>query len=136
MKLNYCKRFGRDVLFLVIFLFLVWSACSSAKKPEGVLTQPQLAALLIDIYLAEARLEVMPVAKDSSVRYFVPFEEKLLKTKGISDSTLKQTYSYYFAHPKELEQVYDAVIDTLMVRDKQIAHGPTPNRKPPIKNPQ
>jgi len=49
---------------------------------------------------------------------------------------LKQTYSYYFAHPKELEQVYDAVIDTLMVRDKQIAHGPTPNRKPPIKNPQ
>jgi hypothetical protein len=121
---------------LLVFLFLAWGACSSSKKPEGVLTQPQLSALLLDIYLAEARLEAMPVAKDSSVRFFIPFEQKLLKAKGISDSTMEQTYAYYLAHPKELEQVYDIVIDTLMVRDQRLAHGPAPGRKPPIKKPQ
>ena len=121
---------------LLVFLFLAWAACSSPKKPEGVLTQPQLSALLLDIYLAEARLEAMPVAKDSSVRFFIPFEQKLLKAKGISDSTMKQTYAYYLAHPKELEQVYDVVIDTLMVRDQRLAHGPVPGKKPPIKKPQ
>jgi hypothetical protein len=121
---------------LLVFLFLVWSACSSPKKPEGVLTQSQLSALFIDIYLAEARLDVMPVAKDSSIRFYIPFEQKLLQAKGISDSTLKKTYSYYLAHPKELEQVYDAVIDTLTLRDQRLAHGSVPARKPPIKKPQ
>src|SRR5690242_413804 len=119
----------------LIFLFLASGACSSPKKPDGVLTQAQLSALFIDIYLAEARLEALPMAKDSSVRYFVPFEERLLKAKGISDSTMKQTYSYYLAHPKELEQVYDAVIDTLVLRDQRLSHGPSP-AKPPLKKPE
>jgi hypothetical protein len=122
---------------LFVFLFLAWSACSSPKKPEGVLSQAQLSALFLDIYLAEARLQNMPVAKDSSIRFFVPFEEKLLKAKGISEATMKQTYSYYLAHPKELEQVYDAIIDTLVLRDQRLAHGPTPlDTKSPIKKPE
>jgi len=116
--------------FLFVFLFLGWVGCSSPKRPEGVLTQAQLSALFLDIYLAEARLQQLPVAKDSSVRFFVPFEEKLLKSKGISDSALRQTYSYYLAHPKELEQVYDALIDTLVLRDQRLAHGPSENQKP------
>ena len=120
---------------LFVFLFLVWAACSSPKRPEGVLTQAQLSALFIDIYLAEARLEVLPMAKDSSVRYFVPFEERLLKSKSISDSILRQTYSYYLSHPKELEQVYDAVIDTLVLREQRLTHGPALN-KPPLKKPE
>jgi len=121
---------------LLIFLFLVWCACSSPKKQEGVLTQPQLSALLIDLYVAEARLETLPVAKDSSVRYFIPFEQKLLTSKGISDSIMNLTYSYYLSHPKELEQVYDVVIDTLMVREKRTAHGPVPRQRPSAKNPE
>jgi len=105
---------------LIGFLFLGWVACSSPKRPEGVLTQLQLSALLIDVYLAEARLDPMPIPKDSSIRFFIPFEQKLLQEKGIPDSTLKMTYSYYLANPKELEQVYDAVIDTLVLRDQRI----------------
>ncbi len=117
----------------IVFLFLGWCACSSEKKSEGVLTQPQLSALLIDIYLAEARLEQMPVPKDSSIRFFIPHEQKMLQAKGIPDSILKKTYSYYLVHPRELEQVYDAVIDTLMLRDKRSRREPVPTMKPPLK---
>ena len=120
---------------LLVFLFLA-CACSSPEKPEGVLTQAQLSALFLDIYLAEARLQALPVTKDSSVRFFIPFEEKLLKAKGISDSTMKQTYSYYLAHPKELEQVYDAVIDTLVLRDQRLAHGLQRIKRPSIEKPK
>jgi len=66
---------------LLVFLFLAWGACSSPKKPEGVLTQPQLSALLLDIYLAEARLEAMPVAKDSSVRFLFHLRKNCLRQK-------------------------------------------------------
>jgi hypothetical protein len=104
---------------LIVFLFFGWGACSAPKRPDGVLTQPQLSALLIEVYLGEARIETVPVPKDSSIRFFIPFEEKLLQAKGIPDSILKKTYSYYLANPKELEQVYDAVIDSLVLRDQR-----------------
>ncbi len=112
---------------LLFFLFLTYcSACSAPERPQGVLTQAQLAALLTDVYLGEARVESVPAPKDSTIRYFIPFEQKLLLAKGIPDSTLKKTYSYYLAHPKELEQVYDAVIDTLVLRDQRIKKFPIP----------
>ncbi|HLZ16669.1 MAG TPA: DUF4296 domain-containing protein [Cyclobacteriaceae bacterium] len=104
----------------IIFLFIGMVSCHPDKKPEGILTQPQLSALLVEIYLAEARVDQVPVTKDSSIRFYLPFEEKLLKRKGITDSLLKKTYTYYLAHPKELEQVYDAVIDTLALREQRI----------------
>jgi hypothetical protein len=113
----------------IVFLFLGIGACQSPKKPEGVLTQPQLASLIVDVYVAEARLDQMPLVKDSAIRFFIPFEEKLLKNKGISDSALKKTYTYYLANPKELEQVYDSVIDTLVLRDQRATNAALPKKK-------
>ena len=104
----------------IIFLFIGTVSCHSDKKPEGVLTQPQLSALLVEIYLAEARVDQVQVTKDSSIRFFLPFEEKLLKSKGVTDAALRETYTYYLSHPKELEQVYEAVIDTLAFREQRI----------------
>jgi hypothetical protein len=116
-----------------IFLFFCWCACSPPKKPKDVLTQEQLCALLVDVYTAEARLDPMPITKDSAIHFFIPYEQKLLQAKGIPDSILKKTYSYYLAHPKEFEQVYDAVIDTLTLHEKQAEHGPPPGKRPPFK---
>ncbi len=126
---------------ILVFLFFVSVCCSKPKRPDDVLTQPQLAALLIDVYLAEARTDNLRVnnmnlVKDSSIRYFLPFEEKLLKSHGLSDSTLKITYTYYLSHPKELEAVYDAIIDTLTLREKRAINAPEPKFVPkkPIKH--
>src|SRR6267154_6412465 len=116
---------------LIVFLFLGIGSCGSPKKPQEVLTQPQLAALLVDIYMAEARLDKLPIAKDSSIRFFVPFEQKMLQAKGIPDSILRKTYSYYLANPKEREQIYDSVIDTLTLREQVLSRGPRPTTKTP-----
>ena len=112
----------------IIFLFIGTVSCHSDKKPEHVLTQPQLSALLVEIYLAEARMDQVQVSKDSSIRFYLPFEEKLLKSKGVTDTILKETYTYYLSHPKELELVYDAVIDTLTLREQRI--GKTMHKRP------
>ena len=114
---------------LIVSLFVGIGACQSPKRPQEVLTQPQLAALLVDIYTAESRLGTLPVAKDSSIRFFIPFEQKILRAKGIPDSILRKTYSYYLANPKELEQVYDSVIDTLALREQMLTSGPRPAGK-------
>jgi hypothetical protein len=108
----------RIVCFFVLIAVII--ACQTKERPKEVLSQTQLSALLVDVYLAEARTEMIPKVKDSSIRYFIPFEQKLLKEKGIPDSVLKITYAYYMANPKELELIYDSVIDTLVVREQRV----------------
>lgn len=112
---------------LIIFLSATIIGCQGTKKPSDVLSQTQLSALLVDIYIAEARADNIPGSKDSTIRYFIPFEQKLLKNKGLSDTVLRKTYAYYLGHPKELEQVYDAVIDTLSLREQRVRRLQEPN---------
>ena len=104
---------------ICISIGFLLAACQTKEKPKEVMSQAQLSAFLIDVYLAEARLEQISKPKDSTMKYFLPFEEKLLKQHGVSDSVVRITYAYYMEHPKELEQVYDVVIDTLMVREER-----------------
>jgi hypothetical protein len=104
---------------LSIFILASALSCQMKERPKEILTQEQFSALLVDVYMAEAKLETLPLVKDSSIKYFLPFEEKLLKKKGIADSVLRETYAYYMAHPKEFEQIYDSVIDSLALREQR-----------------
>ena len=106
--------------FSIVLLFIFLSSCIEKQTDEekNVLSQEQLASLLIQIYIAEASADNLPYAKDSSIKYFLPFEQNLLKSKSISDSVLRKTYQYYFAHPKELEKVYGVVIDSLVLKEQ------------------
>lgn len=110
----------------ILFLSAAIISCTSEKKPNDVLSKAQLSALLVDIYVSEARVDAIPGLKDSTIRYFLPREQKLLKEKGISDSVLRKTYAYYLQHPKELELVYDAVIDTLTLHEQRVAREAAP----------
>jgi hypothetical protein len=112
------------IICLIILTLMV--ACQNNARPKEVLTQAQLSALLVEVYLAEAKLDAIPKPKDTTIKYFLPFEEKLLKRFNVSDSVLRKTYSYYLEHPKELEEIYDSVIDTLTLREQRSHLIPAP----------
>lgn len=98
--------------------FLI-AACDGDKLPSGVLTKEEYAALLVDVHLAEARLAGHPVPRDTASGLYFSFEEKLLQKRGFSDSVVRATYQYYLSHPRELEEVYVAVVDTLSLREQR-----------------
>ena len=45
-----------------------------------------------------------------------------LRLVNLPDSSLKKTYQYYGDHPKEMEEVYDALIDSLSLREQRTTH--------------
>lgn len=102
-----------------MILVLGFGACQRDKEPEGILSKEQLSALFVEFYLAEARIGNTTVVRDSALQLFLPFEESFLREKGISDSVLRKTYTYYFSNPSKLEEIYDAVIDTLSLREQK-----------------
>jgi Domain of unknown function (DUF4296) len=107
------------IVWIAVFLVGVASSCETKKMPQGVLTKPELADYLVEMYVAEARMTGLSVMPDSSRKLFQPFEEALMKKRGISDSVMRITYRYYVNNPNELEEVYDVVIDTLSLREQK-----------------
>jgi len=46
---------------LVIFILVLMASCQTNERPKEVLTQAQLSAFLVDIYLAEARIDAIVI---------------------------------------------------------------------------
>ncbi len=121
MRRRWTLKVDRVRYLMIALVIVVLNGCSTPKKelPKGVLTQPQLTAFLIEIYVAEGHLDPITMPKDSAIRLLIPQEEKLKAKFAISDSTLKATYQYYLENPKELELVYDALIDSLSLKEQK-----------------
>jgi Domain of unknown function (DUF4296) len=98
---------------------LLFFSCNKDQPPKDILSKDQLTQIMIEFYLAEAKLSNYSLPYDSASKLFIPFEESVLKKHGVSDSTLLKTYQYYFDHPKELEKIYEIVIDSLNLREKK-----------------
>ena len=109
----------------VVVIGLIFNACQKDKRPEGVLSPEELSKLMVEMYLAEERISGKNMVKDSAMKYFVPFEEKLKAKHGVSDSIMRMTYQYYISHSEELEKIYDSVIDTLSLREQKERTKPT-----------
>ena len=102
----------KTILVVVISLLSLYS-CKKAGRPDDILSQEELADLMVEFYLAEGKINSLGIQRDSAMKLFLPFEQSVMTKKKVSDETLSRTYRYYLDHPLEFEKVYDAVIDTL-----------------------
>jgi hypothetical protein len=109
---------------LLLFTILAVMAVSCAKQRNEVapLTREQMVSVMIDVYLSESRSSYLQFPRDSAYRLFVAHQDSLLYHHHVADSTLRKAYSYYLNHPEELELIYDAIIDSLNLR-QQLMHG-------------
>jgi hypothetical protein len=118
----------KKMIFLTLQLSLVGLLLFNCQKesaaPEDILASNRFVPLLIDFYLAEAKLNNLSLPVDSVRRLFMPIEDSVLKKHGVSDSLLKKTYQYYFEHPKELEKVYEIVVDSLSLMERKSNGAP------------
>lgn len=76
---------------LSTFLLALCLASCGDSKPEGVLSREEYTAVLVDIYLAEAKVSAMVVPPDSAMRMYLAQEPALFKRHGLSDSVVSRT---------------------------------------------
>jgi hypothetical protein len=50
-----------------------------------------------------------------------------MRKKGLKDSVISKSYQYYLDHTTELESIYDAVIDSLSLREQRLRQAPPAN---------
>jgi hypothetical protein len=119
------------ISLLAIFLLLsAMVSCKKEDKPQGILSKAQMADWMIDVYLAEARTQMLGVPMDSAFRIFLPYQDSIMRKKGLQDSVLRKSYQYYLANTTELESIYDIVIDSLSLREQRLRQAPVIPFKP------
>lgn len=126
-------KMTRAGLICVLTIIIFTTSCQN-RRPSDVLSREDYAQYLVDVYLAEAKLNTLAVTPDSAMKLFQPFEESLLRKYNKSDSVIQKTYQYYLTHPEQMEQVYTAVIDTLNLLEQKILVK-NPNQTKTIKGP-
>lgn len=102
-------------------LFLILSACSDSKKPDCLIPETELSGILADLHLAEKRLDYSGLSRDSAYAvYHGLYKKNILDSASRSVECFEGTMNYYVAHPKNLEEVYRMVVDTLVKRNTRL----------------
>ena len=106
---------------------IVLFSCFGEKKHSDILSPAQMVERLTTLYLTEQKVMKLGLTTDSSGKVFDRINKDLFKKNGTPDSVFRKSFDYYVDRPKELEQIYTAVIDTLSLREQrmEVASHPT-----------
>ena len=106
-------------LAIVFMLSLSLLFSCSREEARDIMDKDQMAAMLVEFYLREARVKANTVTEDSAAVIFTHLRKAFAQKHGINDSLINRSYNYYLSRPKELQDVYIRVIDTLALREQR-----------------
>ena len=102
------------VKYLCFLTFFIIISCSNSLD-EKLLSKEILVEILIDMHVLEVAIDNLNLSKDSSRVFYNQQEEEIFKKYNIDDKMYRESFSYYFFEPKELDQIYQHVIDSLLL---------------------
>lgn len=115
---------GRMLVVLVWTALMVSSCIRKESPPPGILSKAEMADLMMQMYMGEARALTWAIPRDSAYKLFVPFQDSILRKKGLADSVVLKSYQYYVDRPTELESIFDAMIDSLSLKEQRLRQVP------------
>jgi hypothetical protein len=90
------------------------------KRPEGILTQRQMINIQAGVHQTEAEISIrrmdFPVAKPT----FDKCLDSILKTQRTDTGAYRRSFSWYAENVEEMDKVYQAVVDTLSLRESKM----------------
>jgi len=105
--------------FFLTALVIVAACSSSGETPEDLIPKDQMVALMTEIHLLESKIKNLNIHPQDSAKVVYRHYEKLLFTDfNITKDQYERSFNYYVDNLDEFKKVYDAVVDTLMQREK------------------
>lgn len=118
----------KNYLYYFVFsviLFLSISCGAKKESEQGILSHAEMVRALIDVYIIEQKVVALSLLpRDSSAILFKELNARTLDSLQVQDSVLRKSYNYYLDRPKELEEIYTALVDSLNLREQQAASAP------------
>ncbi len=107
-------------IFLVLVLLMSFACVKKEKQPENLMTKQEMINFLIDLHIIEARLNMSRIPDDTVKLFFNQVEDSLFRKHQVTDSMYYKSYQYYLEHIDEMESIYEAVVDSLSLRERML----------------
>ncbi len=102
-------------------LVLVLACSKQDKAPKEIIGKSEMASILADIHLAEAKVATMGLKSlDSSVMVFAKLQKEIWQKYNVDTARYNQSYRYYVARPEVFAGIYEKVsarLDSTVVAD-------------------
>lgn len=114
---------GFAAVFVPIMLIMAVTAGMTScgeKRPEGVLSPEEMVQVLEEIYIAEEKVNHLGLSRDSAKHVSAAMTAKVFERAAVTDTVFRKSFDYYMEHPKEMELIYTALVDTLQLREQRV----------------
>lgn len=95
------------------------TCCTSDEKPEHILSKEQMVGLMIDMQIAQTRVNDLRLKSDSAREVYDQYHAYLLEEHVVNDSVFYKSLEYYLNRPIDLNVIHEGVLDTLNFRLKK-----------------
>jgi hypothetical protein len=114
--------------FLILLAAFLIQACTSPvdPAPADLIPEKQMTAILVDIHVAESRVENMALPHDTAAVYFQREQQQIFKKHQVEPQRFFRSYDYYVTNVSELDKIYEHVVDSLSVKEVEAGSAPKP----------
>lgn len=108
----------RKIIFILsVLVFLGCSSGDSVAIPDSVLSQEQMAKVMVDVHLLEATMNMnVPNPNNPSItlpgNVLIPNAD-IFKKNNVTKSQYEESFAFYTAHPGLLVEIYQLVLNRL-----------------------
>lgn len=105
--------------YFLLINVIVGFGCSQTLKNEDVIPPAKMTELLIDIHILEARVDKLRLPNDSAFAIYNTLEKEIFDQNDLTKLEYERSYQHYLSNPKQLDQIYAVVVDSLNVIQKR-----------------
>jgi hypothetical protein len=104
-------------LSIFILMMITLSSCSD-NKPEELINKDKMTQILIEMHIAEAKVNTLGLSSDSTDVLINLMTERVLNQLGYTEEEYLTSYNYYMRDVRQMEQLYSRVVDSLSLREE------------------
>jgi hypothetical protein len=110
-------------LYIFLFLIVFISSCKDKKVviPDNIFPEEKMIQVMSDVQLVETLYTREKLEGRENINKITELYALVLEKHEISREQFKESYSFYVAHPKLMEKVYEGVLAEISKKQAELA---------------
>ena len=102
------------IKYFIILTFFIILSCNNEKE-VNVIEKDKMAKILIEMHLSEESIDALKFDEDTLSALFSEKEKEIFAKYSVTEKEYRESYSFYFFNPQQLEEIYGELIDSLLL---------------------
>ncbi len=111
--------------FILFFLMMLQISCGNKASyaPSGIISKSKMVDIFVDVHLAEAAADNHALTASQINSLMALRYDSLFRKNETTFMEFKTSYDYYAAHPAEIADIYDEVVNKLTTLESRVSGG-------------